>query len=187
MHQLDISVTENRVIGNALRTQAATVGDDVFLMFGDRALTFARANDLANSYDEGLRRLGVGPADRVCALMGNSREFALTALAVNKLGAVWVPVNTTYRGAWLRDTLADARAALLVVDELFKRVRALGESKAGEPSPVRRALRLGLREPVTEAGIEGSPAQSPPTAHQPTPRVVVDRAEHRLGRAPYRK
>lgn len=153
MHQLDMSVAENRVIGNALRTQAAAVGDDVFLMFDDRVLTFAQADDLANSYAEGLRRLGVGPGDRVCVLMENSAEFALTALAANKLGVVWVPVNTTYRGEWLRDTLADARAVLLVVDEdLFDRVRAL----TGPPC-VKRALRFGLREPVTEAGVECLP------------------------------
>jgi crotonobetaine/carnitine-CoA ligase len=153
MHQLDVSVPANRVIGNALRTQAEVVGDDVFLMLDDDSLTFAQAADLANSYAAGLRRLGVTGGDRVCLLMENSLEFALVALAVNKIGAVWVPVNTTYRGDWLRDTLADARAVLLVADEeLFDRVRALGGL-----APVTRAVRLGLAEPVTEAGVECLP------------------------------
>lgn len=169
MHQLDVSVAGNRVIGNALRTQAAAVGDDVFLMFDDRVLTFAQADALANSYAEGLRRLGVGPGDRVCVLMENSAEFALTALAVNKLGAVWVPVNTTYRGEWMRDTLNDARAVLLVVDEdLFERVRVL----TGPPC-VKRALRLGLSEPVTEAGVECLPFAVLDTGVTTDPGVIV--------------
>jgi crotonobetaine/carnitine-CoA ligase len=153
MHQLDVSVPGNRVIGNALRTQAGTVGDGVFLMMDDRRMTFAQVNDVANGYASGLRRLGVGPGDRVSILMENSLEFALVALAVNKIGAVWVPVNTTYRGAWLRDTLGDARATLLVADDgLFERVAALER-----PVPVSRAVRLGLAEPVTEAGVECLP------------------------------
>jgi crotonobetaine/carnitine-CoA ligase len=185
MHQLDISVAANRVIGPALRTQADTVGDDVFLMMDRhraaavesgptegpalRTLTFGQANQLANSYAAGLRRLGVGPGDRVCVLMANSLEFALVALAANKIGAVWVPVNTTYRGDWLRDTLTDARARLLVADEdLFDRVRALGE-----PVPVARALRLGLAGPVTDTGVECLPFEVLDTGVTADPGVAV--------------
>jgi crotonobetaine/carnitine-CoA ligase len=154
MHQLDVSVPANRVIGTALRTQAETVGDDVFLMMDERRLTFAQVNDAANAYARGLLELGVGPGDRVCVLMHNSLEFAVLALAVNKIGAVWVPVNTTYRGTWLRDTLTDARAVLLVADEeLFERVREL-LPVLGIPA---RALRRGLAEPVTEVGVECLP------------------------------
>jgi len=40
----------------------------------------------------------------------------LLALALNKLGAVWVPINTDYRGAWLEESINDSRAAALVVD-----------------------------------------------------------------------
>jgi crotonobetaine/carnitine-CoA ligase len=181
MHQLDVSDTDNRVIGNALRTQAAAVGDDVFLMFDDRTLTFAQVDDLANSYAAGLLRLGVGPGDRVCVLMENSPEFALTALAVNKIGAVWVPVNTTYRGEWLRETLADARARLLVVDDgLFDRVRVLGDASSlgpapplGPTPPLGRALRLGLREPITDAGIECLPFDVLDTGVTADPGITV--------------
>lgn len=153
MHQLDVSVAANRAVGHALRTQAAAIGDEVFLMFDDVRITFAEANARANSYAAGLRRLGIGAGDRVCVLMANSLEFALVALAANKIGAVWVPVNTSYRGEWLRDTLVDARAGLLVADEdLFDRVRRLDG-----PPPVKRVVRLGLAEPVSEAGIECLP------------------------------
>ena len=37
-------------------------------------------------------------------------------LALNKLGAVWVPVCTDYRGEWLRDSLARSRPSLVVTD-----------------------------------------------------------------------
>lgn len=175
MHQLDVSVPANRVIGNALRTQAETAGDGVFLMMDDRRLTFAQVNDTANAYAEGLLRLGVGPGDRVCVLMENSLEFAMVALAVNKIGAVWVPVNTTYRGSWLRDTLTDARAVLLVVDEaLFERVRALGGSSGrAVPGIPARALRFGLTEAVTDAGMECLPFEVLDTGVTADPGVEV--------------
>ena len=41
----------------------------------------------------------------------------LITLAVNKLGAVWVPVSTDYRGEWLRDTLERSRCGILFTDD----------------------------------------------------------------------
>jgi crotonobetaine/carnitine-CoA ligase len=166
---LDVTVARNRVIGNALRAQAEAVGDDVFLMMDDRRLTFDQVNRTVNSYVGGLRELGVACGDRVTLFLENSLEFALVALAVNKLGAVWVPVNTTYRGAWLRDTLLDADARLLIADEaLFERVRDLGDS-----APVKRALRRGLAEVVVENGVECLPFAALDTGRTAEPDVEV--------------
>src|SRR5689334_24793033 len=83
----------------------------------ERVLSFGQANAVVNSYAGGLAELGVGRGDRISLYMENSLELALLALAANKLGATWVPTNTTYKGEWLRQTLVDADAALLVVDD----------------------------------------------------------------------
>ena len=101
MNPYDVSDPDRRVIGEVLRWQAEQVPDDTYLMMDDRRLTFGETNALVNSYAAGLRKLGVEPGERVSLFMENSLELALVALAANKLGATWVPTNTTYKGQWL--------------------------------------------------------------------------------------
>jgi crotonobetaine/carnitine-CoA ligase len=45
---------------------------------------------------------------------------------VNKLGALWIPINTDYKGTWLADTLARSRCRVLVSElALYDRLDAL--------------------------------------------------------------
>ena len=46
----------------------------------------------------GLQRLGVKKGDRVAAWLPTGRPMVLTWFAANYLGAVFVPLNTAYRG-----------------------------------------------------------------------------------------
>jgi crotonobetaine/carnitine-CoA ligase len=51
-----------------------------------------------------------------------------TSFALNKLGAIWVPTNTDYRGPWLRSSLEQSRARILISDgALLPRVAELGK------------------------------------------------------------
>jgi crotonobetaine/carnitine-CoA ligase len=43
-------------------------------------------------------------------------EMVLICLALNKLGAIWVPICTDYKGEWLLDSLQRSRAKILVTD-----------------------------------------------------------------------
>jgi crotonobetaine/carnitine-CoA ligase len=128
MHRLRLEASEDRVLGSLLRRQAEAIPDATYMMAGERHFSFGRVNEIANSYAEGLRRLGVEPGDRVALLMGSSAECVFVALAVSKLGAVWIPTNTDYRGQWLGTSLEDSRARVLVVDgDLLPRLAELGD------------------------------------------------------------
>ncbi|HEY4409578.1 MAG TPA: AMP-binding protein [Acidimicrobiia bacterium] len=169
MNTYDVSDPDRRVIGQVLRWQAERVPDDPYLMMDDRRLSFGEVNGLVNSYAAGLGKLGIERGDRVSLLMENSLELALVALAVNKLGATWVPTNTTYKGAWLSDTLADADAALLVVDDgLVPRVTGLDGDL-----PVRRSVVLGRSEGSVERGVEWLPFAVLDTGPASEPNVEV--------------
>jgi crotonobetaine/carnitine-CoA ligase len=63
----------------------------------------------------GLQSLGVGQADHVLVWTPNSREHLLTFFALNYLGAVYVPINTAYRGRLLEHVLAVSDAKLAVI------------------------------------------------------------------------
>ena len=169
MNPYDVSDPDRRVIGEVLRWQAERVPDATYLMMDDRRLTFGQVNASVNSYAAGLAKLGVERGDRVSLLMENSLELALVALAANKLGATWVPTNTTYKGEWLRDTLVDADAALLVVDDaLVGRVLDLDGDL-----PVRRALVFGRGDGSVERGVEWLPFAELDTGSTAEPDVVV--------------
>jgi crotonobetaine/carnitine-CoA ligase len=128
MNMLNLAPLETRVFSKILRQQAEQNGDTVFLKSDQKQITFAEADTISNALAGGLAKLGVGKYDRVALFMGNQPEMVLLTLAINKLGAVWVPICTDYRGAWLIDTLERSRCKLLITDtEFMDRIVAVRE------------------------------------------------------------
>lgn len=63
-----------------------------------------------------LARVGVGPGDRVAGLMGRRPEAFTTALAVWRLGAIYVPLFSGFGRDAAAVRLADSGTSVLVVD-----------------------------------------------------------------------
>ena len=63
-----------------------------------------------------LRQMGVEPGDRVATLIENSAEATLAWWGAVRSGAIAVPINTAYKGEYLRHQLADSGARVLVVE-----------------------------------------------------------------------
>ena len=105
-----------RLLGRVLRRHAERTPDSIFLLAGDRRVSFGAVNQAVNACAAGLQRLGIGRGDTVALLMEATPECVVVALAANKLGAIWVPTNTDYRGTWLRESLEGSRARVLVAD-----------------------------------------------------------------------
>jgi crotonobetaine/carnitine-CoA ligase len=146
MNLVDLGSQEARVLGLVLRRQAEASPEAAYLMAGEDHYSYARTNELANSYATGLRELGVEPGETVALLMAPSPEYVFTTFGVNKLGAIWVPTNTDYRGEWLRSSLVDSRARVLVVDgALLPRVAELGSELPFERIVVRGAAEESIR------------------------------------------
>jgi len=125
---IDISDASNRVLPRLLRLHAEARPDSAFLLAGSHRHSFAQVNALANSYAAGLAGIGIGRGDRVIIFMHGCVEFIVLALAINKLGAVWVPVNTDYKGDWLVESINDSKAAALAVDaQLLPRLQQVRE------------------------------------------------------------
>lgn len=116
MNKLDLTNPTDRTFAKILRAQAEQAGDDIFLLTDDQQISFAEADALTDTLAGGLRKMGLGVGDRMAMYMGNRPELVLLALAANKLGAVWMPINTDYKGAWLLDKLQRSRCKLLVSD-----------------------------------------------------------------------
>lgn len=116
MNKLDLSNPQDRVFAAILKRQAIEAGDTPYLVNDEVSITFAEAEDITNRLATGLEKLGISRGDRVAMYMGNRPETVLIALAVNKVGAIWTPICSDYKGAWLSDTLERCEASLLVTD-----------------------------------------------------------------------
>jgi len=84
----------------------------------------AVAGRLANAY----RGFGVAPGDRVATLIENSVEAVYAWWGAVAAGAVAVPINTAYKGEYLRHQLADSGARVVVVEaDLAERIERIAD------------------------------------------------------------
>ena len=100
-----------------LRRQAAEQGDRRFVRFEHgQDFTFRSLDAWTDGLAGSLAALGVRAGDRVLGLLGNRAESIGMLFASAKLGAVWVPVNTGLRGAFLQHQVHNAEPRVIVVE-----------------------------------------------------------------------
>jgi 2-furoate---CoA ligase len=83
---------------------------------GPQPLTYAQWDDRTDGLAQALGGLGVGAGDRVALLVLGGEPLASAHLALQKLGAVSVPLSTRFDADELGTCLADAEPALIVSD-----------------------------------------------------------------------
>lgn len=108
-------------IGALLDAVAAEVPDRVALHFiaTGEELTYAALRQAVNRTANGLRAAGIVPGARVAVMLPNLPAMPITWLALARLGAVMVPVNTRYTGHELDYVLDDSGAIALVIHAEF--------------------------------------------------------------------
>lgn len=116
MYKPDYDNHNNRVLPYVLKIQAQQQPQQRFLWQDKRALSYQETWQQVQHYACGLDRIGVGRGDRVVLFYSGDIEFVLLALACNCLGAIWIPINTDYRGEWLSMSLEDSDPSLVISD-----------------------------------------------------------------------
>jgi len=89
---------------------------EVFVDFEGELLTFGDLDVRSLRAANGLSAAGVAPGDRVAMLMDNSLDAVVLPCSIARLGAIWVPINTAFRGEFLRHQLADCGAGVVLCD-----------------------------------------------------------------------
>ena len=124
-----------RVLSNLLPGWAGTRPAAPWLLTDERSWTFGEAHDLVEIYAAGWQRLGVGRGSRVALFMENSADYVLLVLSLVRVGAVYIPLNPEFHGAYLAAMLQTLRPDVIVVDsELDESTAAVFEEC--EPSLV---------------------------------------------------
>lgn len=146
-----------------------------FLVFGGHEHTYADADAEVARIAARLHAAGVGQGERVLLFMDNSDTMVFTVLAVTRLGAVVVPVNTSLSGRFLRYFVDDCGAAHAIVDAaladrltdcLGDRVGELtilvgdqvGREGAGLPAPA--PVEVGFGDPAFVIYTSGTTGRS---------------------------
>ena len=107
------------VIGELLEERAGRLGSTVFLRFRDDVYTYEQMDRYANRCANAFRALGVQKADKVSIMLPNCPEFLHLWFGLAKIGAVEVPVNTSYKGEFLRHIVDQSDSVALVIDEEY--------------------------------------------------------------------
>ncbi|KAF5695629.1 long-chain-fatty-acid ligase [Fusarium denticulatum] len=90
-----------------------------FSRFGDQEVTFQQFDTAVGVLASESRKIGTVPCDRVLVMMENSVEMAYSWMAVNRLGATWVPLNPELKSVTLKGVITSAQPKLAIVDEVL--------------------------------------------------------------------
>lgn len=91
-------------------------GENVAIVYEDRAITYRELHALSGRFAAGLRADGVGAGDRVAYAGLNSLTFFVTYFASIWVGAAFLPLNFRLAGPEVRAVLEDARPDVLVAE-----------------------------------------------------------------------
>jgi acyl-coenzyme A synthetase/AMP-(fatty) acid ligase len=110
-YNLGVALTQGQVLAGR--------GDKPALLWENAAgaaqsITYRQLDALTNRLASSLERLGVKRGDRVFLRLPNLPEFYIAALAIAKLGGVFIPSSTQFRGKEVEYRLTDSGAVAAI-------------------------------------------------------------------------
>lgn len=110
---------EDRTLPNLWLRALEAVPEKPFLRWPEGSLTYTQTDEKIQRLCGGLAALGVRKGSKVAIMLGNSPEFVVTWFATSMLGAIYVPINTDYKGDILKYQLNRADVTHIVLDDVF--------------------------------------------------------------------
>jgi crotonobetaine/carnitine-CoA ligase len=140
---------EQETVADLLRGRLESDPDSEYLDVCGVKSSAAEVASIAHKIANALAELGVRQGDRVATLVENSSEAMLAWWGIVIGGAVAVPINTAYKGDYLRHQLVDSGSTVLVVEQsLLDRAE-----RVAADSGVRHLVVIGESTPAV-AGVE---------------------------------
>ncbi|WP_432150235.1 amino acid adenylation domain-containing protein [Streptomyces sp. bgisy029] len=149
----------HRTCWDLFAEQAEAKPDAPAVTCGERTLTYGELADRASALAQALTRRGVGPGDVVGVCYERSLDLVVALLAVMRLGAVYLPLDSRLPAERLSYMVEDSGAHLVICheavmdrlaavempgvrlyatdhqDDQVARVAAAGETASGAPGP----------------------------------------------------
>ena len=147
------------------RARAARPGHEA-IVFGEQRWSYAQAGDEADRMAAAFAARGISAGERVLMLMGNRPQFLFVMLALQRLGAIAVPVGVREQRPGLAYIALQCGAKAVVFDdELVDRVPMSDDA----PALVVRIARSDLAGPSQAT----QPAPEPAVRHEADVAVIL--------------
>ncbi|WP_296446390.1 class I adenylate-forming enzyme family protein [Rhodoferax sp. UBA5149] len=149
-------------------------GHNEIMVYGDERWTYAQAHERVCRITDGLAASGVRPGERVALLISNRPEFILLLFAVQRLGAIAVPIGVREQGPGVAYMLKQCEASAIIFDaDLVERV-----PRASDQPTLRLRVALGRVDGVpslqdVEAAGTGSAATPSAPVHEQDVAVLL--------------
>ena len=104
---------------NVIARRAGELGDKSYLLFEGERYSYADVHRLTDSLAGGLLAAGMSHGDHVALMLDNSPAMVWYYLALGKIGAVSVPLNTAARGELLGRNLRQADVTVIVTSAAY--------------------------------------------------------------------
>lgn len=102
-----------------LRRAVADSSDKVFIDFEGEKYSYAEVDQISTRMANSLASLGLKPGETLTTILDSGIDAVACWFGANKIGAIWVPVNTAYRHEFLRHQVADSGARIVVCESHY--------------------------------------------------------------------
>ena len=113
----NMPVWTKKTLSRHFDEQADRYADNTLIETMDEKWCYKEVLEEANRVARGLMSLGIKKRDHVALLMGNFPEFIIYKLAIAKIGAVCVPMNTNIREHELAYILNHSDTSVLIMND----------------------------------------------------------------------
>ncbi len=109
----------SNVIGNYLASCAINQPDELCAVYGDRRITWGQINDRVNRLAQALLKMGVKKDDKVTMMFHNCLEFIETNWAIQKVGAIPVPMNYRYTAREIEYQVTHSDSVIFILEDIW--------------------------------------------------------------------
>lgn len=153
LNETDAYYPKDQFIHQMIAAQALRTPERVAALRGERALTYAELNDLANRLAHRLAAQEIGKSDIVALLFEHSFETLIAILAVLKTGAAYLPIDPVYPAQRIQYLLKDSNVGMLLCNVDIPEEVAY----TGKVMRIDRQMLEGLPLAITELPMAISP------------------------------
>ena len=107
------------VLGDLIEDRVKRNSDRIFLRFKDQSYTYAEMNRSANRCAHAFLQQEVQKGDKISIMLPNCPEYIWIWWGSAKMGAVEVPINTSYKGEFLRHIIDQSDSTVLFLDHEY--------------------------------------------------------------------
>jgi natural product biosynthesis luciferase-like monooxygenase protein len=128
-NQTAINYPRDKCVHQLFEAQAARTPDDVALVYAGRSLSYAELNARANRLAHVLIAAGAGPNKMIGLCVERSEELVIGALAIQKAGGGYLPLDPAYPQDRIAFMVEDSGAGLIVCQQATADRLAGGKAK----------------------------------------------------------